>query len=322
LKATQSDKKQQKNMSAKDICGFDEITSYARSVFSLGKRVISIGNTAPVADVIDHRMPTMSQEMAHVSSTDDDKECAETEPFTIDSEEVHNVFCPPSLTRVKIATTNSSSSSIAEATAPSEKESHFENNDVEPPVVTCSKLRNIKKVITVQLSTALRKISTSAFCHRLREMVTKCKTCMKSPTYIAFFCWFVWLAVGTVFYTLEENFTISEGLYFSVSVGYGIFWFHETSTNLYFKHFTIVHYLIGVLFVSYAMASLSRAVISHKKLWLNELKKQRFISDRRVRKESWCSLVSGFVDTHWALLCIYLHWISVVDSDRNYLGSI
>lgn len=322
LKARQSDKMRQKNPSAKGICGCLDgctdgvILSYARSVFSvLGKRVFSIGNTAPVADVIDHLGPTMSQEMAPVSSTDDDKECSETEPFTIycedsDSEEVHNVLCPPLPRRVKIAT-SSSSNSIADVTAPSEKESNCENNVAEPPVVTCSKLRNIRSIRTVQLlSTALRALSTSAFCHRLGELVAKCKIYMKTPTSIAFFFWFVWLTVGTVFYTLEENVTISEGLYFSVSVGYGIFWFHKTSTNLYSKHFTNVHFLIGVLFVSFAMASLSRAVVSHKKLWHNELKKQRIISDRRVvRKEFWCSLVSGFVDTHWEVLCIYIGFL-------------
>jgi hypothetical protein len=110
---------------------------------------------------------------------------------------------------------------------------------------------------------------------RLVLMVLAIRRGLKSSSAIAFYLWFLWLLVGTVFYSLEENLTVCKAIYVSTSIGYGIFWYDQTSTNNYAKLFSMFHFSIGLFGVAFAMAVFARSLISRKKQWFDDAKQMR-----------------------------------------------
>lgn len=113
-------------------------------------------------------------------------------------------------------------------------------------------------------------------------MVMNTKNKMKSSYAITFYIWFLWLAAGTIFYCVEENLSFCKGFFVSTSVGYGIFWYDQTSTNNYAKVFLTYHFSIGVFGVACAMAIFARSLISTKKEWFMEAKQKRQLQDGLV----------------------------------------
>eukprot|EP00603_Paraphysomonas_imperforata_P000212 CAMPEP_0114421914 /NCGR_PEP_ID=MMETSP0103-20121206/5333_1 /TAXON_ID=37642 ORGANISM="Paraphysomonas imperforata, Strain PA2" /NCGR_SAMPLE_ID=MMETSP0103 /ASSEMBLY_ACC=CAM_ASM_000201 /LENGTH=1036 /DNA_ID=CAMNT_0001590469 /DNA_START=406 /DNA_END=3516 /DNA_ORIENTATION=- len=135
------------------------------------------------------------------------------------------------------------------------------------------------------------------------------KKALTSGYAIAFYLWSLWLAAGTIFFTLEEDLTVCEGIFFSTSIGYGIFWNEQTSTNAYSTMFTCFHYFVGVLSVSFALAVFARSLNLSKKHWYADAKLLR-----AMRK---ASLASGrrkdilvYVEYYWPK--VYMHFFLLV----------
>jgi hypothetical protein len=132
---------------------------------------------------------------------------------------------------------------------------------------------------------------------------------MKSSSAIAFYIWSLWLTVGTLFYSLEENLTVSKSFYVSTSIGYGIFWYDQTTFNYYAKLFSTLHFFIGVFGVSFAMALFARSLISRKNEWFNEAKQKLSIEAALATKGRWDDVVTYF-NYYWPKL--YVHFFFLV----------
>jgi hypothetical protein len=58
----------------------------------------------------------------------------------------------------------------------------------------------------------------------------------------------------------------------STSIGYGIFWYEQTSSSAYSKAYTSCHYFIGVFGVSLAMAVFARSLNTSHESWFADAK--------------------------------------------------
>jgi hypothetical protein len=65
----------------------------------------------------------------------------------------------------------------------------------------------------------------------------------------------LWLFIGTIFYVVHEGRTIGEAVYYSISVGYGIFWL-SVDSNVLSATFTRIHFCLGMVAIGLMMVCL------------------------------------------------------------------
>ena len=143
---------------------------------------------------------------------------------------------------------------------------------------------------------------------RLQLFLMDVKHKLKSSYAVAFYVWFLWLTVGTIFYALEENLTFCQAIYVSTSIGYGIFWYDQSSPNNYATLFSTLHFSIGVFGVAFVMAIFARSLISRNKEWFNEAKQKRSMETASASEGRWDILVSYF-DYYWPKVYVHLFFL-------------
>jgi hypothetical protein len=62
----------------------------------------------------------------------------------------------------------------------------------------------------------------------------------------------LWLVVGTIFYSVHEGRTFGEATYYSISVGYGIFWL-SVKNDFTSAIFTRIHFSLGMVAIGLMM---------------------------------------------------------------------
>jgi hypothetical protein len=121
-------------------------------------------------------------------------------------------------------------------------------------------------------------------------------------------CRFIWLLVGTVFYTLHEGVSLLKGIYISVSVGYGIFWISLSTDNVS-RGFTTFHFLIGIFAIALAMAIFARTLVSAQKNWYIEAMNKRKYEEA-LETEGYKDDVIAALIYYWPKVKIYIYfWI-------------
>ena len=94
--------------------------------------------------------------------------------------------------------------------------------------------------------------------------------------------WFIWLSIGTLFYTLVMRIHIFKGFYMAVNVGYSIGWSNISEGKTVVKLFSLVYLLIGVSFVGAGLTAFSDYIVTEEKKWyIRELDKNKYILDFR-----------------------------------------
>jgi hypothetical protein len=95
----------------------------------------------------------------------------------------------------------------------------------------------------------------------------------------------------------------------SASIGYGIFWYSETSTNVYAKVFSIFHFSIGVFGVALAMALFARSLLSGKHKWYMDVKQKRSMKVALANKKNvWNSFMVVF-RRYWPKLYVHVYFL-------------
>lgn len=125
---------------------------------------------------------------------------------------------------------------------------------------------------------------------------------------IAFYLWCLWLSIGTVYYIFEENVAFCKGVFISTSIGYGIFWYEQTSTSTLSQVFSLCHYYIGVLAVSFAMAVFARNLNVSKKLWYEDARLLYSMRTASLTSGRWRD-VGIYFEYYWPK--VYVHVIFV-----------
>lgn len=133
----------------------------------------------------------------------------------------------------------------------------------------------------------------------------KTKRVLTSPYAIAFYLWCLWLAVGAMYYTFEENLPLYKGIFVSTSIGYGIFWFELTSTSTHSALFMRVHYMIGVFAVALAMAIFAGGLNMDKRRWYEQALQRHLVDIAKSTDGYWDDCVAYF-DYYWPKIRIHV----------------
>ena len=141
------------------------------------------------------------------------------------------------------------------------------------------------------------------------RMLWKVKIHVRSSTANFLYLWLLWLAVGTIFLTIVEGLSISEGIFVSTSVGYGIFWYDLSTANAITRVFCILHFSVGVLGVALTMALFANNLTTTKKEWYSEAKEKRSIQTA-LTKEEWWHSIAAFIKFYWPK--VYVHFFFVL----------
>ena len=98
--------------------------------------------------------------------------------------------------------------------------------------------------------------------------------------------WFLWLLIGTIFYTFVMGISGFRGFYIAVNVGYSIGWANisEGSHNNA-KWFSVFFLLVGASFVGAALNAFSEYIVTEEKNWyIRELDKNKYLIDVKRAK--------------------------------------
>ena len=131
---------------------------------------------------------------------------------------------------------------------------------------------------------------------------------LNNPYFFCFAAWFLWLLIGTIFYTIHEGISVAKGFYMSVSVGYGIFWVTLKSDNVS-RIFTTMHFVVGIFAIALAMAIFARTLISAQKNWYMEAMNKRKFEEAQ-ETEGYIDDIKAAVIYYWPKAKVYVYfWI-------------
>ena len=91
----------------------------------------------------------------------------------------------------------------------------------------------------------------------------------------------LWLVLAGLFYSLKMNVSYMKGFYSSVNVGYSIYWTADERDSVE-KAFSVVHLLIGQVFMSVLMAVVASNLIITKSVWYGEKQLQEQLKLQRL----------------------------------------
>jgi len=164
---------------------------------------------------------------------------------------------------------------------------------------------------------ALRKLKTADNIQRMTKETSVHKRLMFAayktlidPYVQSFMAWFLWLMCGTVFYTLNNDLPIVKGLYLSVSVGYGIFWW-PMDTDPYTKAYTTAHLLFGSAAIACAMAAFARSLVNAKSNWYVDAMRKRDLEAAADTEGYWDDIVAAvkFYGPKLKAHILFLVWV-------------
>lgn len=89
--------------------------------------------------------------------------------------------------------------------------------------------------------------------------------------------WFIWLFVGTIFYSYYLEIGWSKGFYMSVNVGYSVGWGDIAEPYAGGQIFSTIYVICGASFVGAALGIFGEMAVSNHKNWYEEAQKAMFI---------------------------------------------
>lgn len=79
--------------------------------------------------------------------------------------------------------------------------------------------------------------------------------------------WFIWIVMGTLFYSTKNNLGWAKGFYMAVNIGYSIGWGYPIEIDSTVKIFSCVYILIGSSAVAAALGYFAEHIVSRSKIW-------------------------------------------------------
>lgn len=82
------------------------------------------------------------------------------------------------------------------------------------------------------------------------------------------FIWFIWLLIGTVFYSTYDDFGWISGFYYAVNTGYNLGLTFEDAESMYSKLFTVFYLIFSVFAISLIILYATRIrIFDNKRKW-------------------------------------------------------
>ena len=89
-----------------------------------------------------------------------------------------------------------------------------------------------------------------------------------SNRYLVFFVsWFIWMLVGTIYYSLRLNLGYMRGFYFAVNVGYSIGYGDMTETIDQSQIFSTMYVIVGASFIGAGLGFFAEKILSESDDW-------------------------------------------------------
>jgi Ca2+-binding EF-hand superfamily protein len=124
--------------------------------------------------------------------------------------------------------------------------------------------------------------------------------------------WFLWLIMGSIFYTSELDLNFATGFYMAVNIGYSIGFGDIPETgHLGSQWFSTVYVLIGASFVGAALGIFAEHIVANKDNWYEQEK----LNLEYAQNIKYCHRVARmwyFCVYHKSELCFIILWVLFV----------
>ncbi len=123
--------------------------------------------------------------------------------------------------------------------------------------------------------------------------------------------WMCWLAIGTVFYSLQFDLGWSKGFYMAVNVGYAIGWVYPVENTQSSEIFSIIFILTGASAIAAALSFFAQSVINSSRKWYHDVVRQDDLaheSHRCMRVFKWLKANV----TKIGVICLWVVWLVVI----------
>lgn len=130
-----------------------------------------------------------------------------------------------------------------------------------------------------------------------------------SRTFLYALMWVIWLIVGTVFYCLRLNLTVSKGFYQSVNVGYSVGWGDISEIASEVQLFSTIYVCVGASFVGAGLGFFAEGVVADVDNWYVNAQQQALYDLRQERTRSWIMATVFWFAFHWEKVRAILLWL-------------
>ena len=91
-----------------------------------------------------------------------------------------------------------------------------------------------------------------------------------SNGFFLFTLWAMWMAMGTMFYSLNNGYDVGQAFYMSVNVGYSIGWGYPADPSHNSKIFSVIYVLIGSSAISAALGMFANHIVADRDSWYED----------------------------------------------------
>ncbi len=133
-----------------------------------------------------------------------------------------------------------------------------------------------------------------------------------SRTFLYALMWVIWLIVGTIFYCLRLNLTVSKGFYQSVNVGYSVGWGDISEIASEVQLFSTIYVCVGASFVGAGLGFFAEGVVADVDNWYVNAQQQALYDLRQERTHSWIMVTVYWFAFHWEKVRAILLWLGFI----------
>ena len=133
-----------------------------------------------------------------------------------------------------------------------------------------------------------------------------------------FLLWASWMAVGTTFYSINNDFGWAKGFYMMVNVGYSIGSGYPKDTDHYSLWFSTFNILFGVIAIGIALNAFANSLVHTGEKWYHGVEYDRVMRDKSV---PWKTKAIEWARSNKAKLyaiCVSLGWGSIMTTWASY----
>lgn len=91
-----------------------------------------------------------------------------------------------------------------------------------------------------------------------------------SNGFFLFTLWAMWMAMGTIFYSVNNGYDVGQAFYMSVNVGYSIGWGYPADPSHESKIFSVIYVLIGSSAISAALGMFANHIVADRDSWYED----------------------------------------------------
>ena len=124
--------------------------------------------------------------------------------------------------------------------------------------------------------------------------------------------WVIWLIMGTIYYSLRLNLSVSKGFYQSVNVGYSVGWGDISENASETQIFSTVYVCMGASFVGAGLGFFAEGVVADVDNWYVNAQQAALYDLRQEGTSSWVMKMVYWLAFHWEKVRAILLWLVFV----------